>query len=30
MKADTALIIIDMINNMEFEGSENLLINTKP
>lgn len=30
MKADTALIIIDMINKLDFEGSEDLLINTEP
>lgn len=30
MKAHTALLIIDMINKMDFIGSENLLENTKP
>lgn len=30
MKANTALIIIDMLNKMDFEGSENLLKHTKP
>lgn len=30
MKENTALVIIDMINKMDFEGSEDLLENTKP
>lgn len=30
MKKNTALIIIDMINKMDFKGSEDLLENTKP
>ena len=30
MKNDTALIIIDMINKMDFSGGEDLLENTKP
>src|SRR5690625_4360096 len=30
MKSDTALIIIDMINKMDFEGAELLLENTRP
>lgn len=30
MKDNTALILIDMINKMDFEGGEDLLENTKP
>lgn len=30
MKDNTALILIDMINKMDFEGGEDFLENTKP